>query len=192
MPFITEEIWQRLPHSGESIVIAPYPRAGRRQPDAERAMTALMSLITAVRNIRGEMRIAPGVVLDVTLRPGRGHQGLARDHAPLIEALARCRLTVEPRATRPAGSALAIVGPSEVYVALAGVVDLAAERTRLDKEIARASEQITFLEGKLARPEFVERAPAEVVAKERDRLAAQRQVKAKLEGSLAAITEGQR
>jgi valyl-tRNA synthetase len=192
MPFITEEIWQRLPHVGESIMIAPYPRAGRRQPDAERAMAVLMSIITAVRNIRGEMRIAPGVTLDVTLRPGRGHQALTRTHTPLIEALARCRLTVDPRATRPAGSALAVVGPSEVYVALTGVVDLAAERVRLDKEIARASEQITFLENKLARPEFVERAPAEVVAKERDRLGEQRQMKAKLEGSLAAIGETQR
>jgi valyl-tRNA synthetase len=192
MPFITEEIWQRLPHVGESIMIAPYPRAGRRQPDAERAMAVLMSIITAVRNIRGEMRIAPGVTLDVALRPGRGHQALARTHTPLIEALARCRLTVDPRATRPAGSALAVVGPSEVYVALTGVVDLAAERVRLDKEIARASEQITFLENKLARPEFVERAPAEVVAKERDRLGEQRQMKAKLEGSLAAIGESQR
>jgi valyl-tRNA synthetase len=138
------------------------------------------------------MRIAPGVVLEVTLRPGRGHQALARAHAPLIETLARCRLAVDPRAARPAGSALALVGPSEVYVALAGVVDLAAERARLDKEIARAAEQITFLDTKLGRPEFVERAPAEVVAKERDRLAEQRQLKAKLQGSLAAIQEAQR
>jgi valyl-tRNA synthetase len=191
MPFITEEIWQRLPHAGESVMIAPYPRAGRRQPDAERAMADLMSIITAIRNIRGEMRIGPGVVLDVTLRPGRGHQARARAHTSLIEALARCRLTVDPRAKRTAGTGLAVVGPSEIYVTLAGVVDLAAERTRLQKELGRAAEQITFLQNKLARPEFVERAPAEVVAKERDRLAEQRELKTKLEASLASIGEGQ-
>jgi valyl-tRNA synthetase len=155
-------------------------------------MADVMSIITAIRNIRGEMRIGPGVMLDVTLRPGRGHQARARAHTPFIEALARCRLTVDPRAKRTAGTGLAVVGSSEIYVTLAGVVDLAAERTRLEKELARAAEQITFLKNKLARPEFVERAPAEVVAKERDRLAEQRQLTAKLEASLASIGDGQR
>jgi valyl-tRNA synthetase len=93
---------------------------------------------------------------------------------------------------RPAGTGLAVVGPSEAYVTLAGVVDLAAEQARLQKEVGRAAEQIAFLEGKLARPEFVERAPAEVVAKERDRLAEQRALRAKLEASLASIGDGPR
>ena len=109
---------------------------------------------------------------------------------PLPEALARCRLSLDPRATRPSGSALAVVGRSEVYVKLAGFVDFAGERTRLEKEVRRAAEQIVFLETKLARADFVERAPAEVVAKERERLGEQRRLKAKLEASLAAIDEG--
>ncbi len=192
MPFITEELWQRLPHAGASLMVAPYPRVSRRQvdPEAERAMGALMALITAIRTIRGEMRIAPGAALQVTLRPGRGHQALFREQAALVEALARCRLTIDPRATRPPGSALAVVGRSEVYVALAGVVDLAAERARLTKETARLSEQVAFAQAKLARPEFVERAPAEVVARERERLSEHRQLLAKLEASLASIREG--
>jgi valyl-tRNA synthetase len=194
MPFITEEIWQRLPdraRAGESIMVAPYPRATRRQldGDAERAMGAVMDVITAVRNIRGEMRIAPGVTLEVTLRPVGKHEALFAAQAPLIEALARGRLTSDPRARRPAGSALAVVGPSEIYVKLAGVVDLIAERARLEKEIKRAADAVAFLEAKLARPEFVERAPAPVVEKERQRLAEQRQLQAKLEGSLAWIRE---
>jgi valyl-tRNA synthetase len=69
-------------------------------------------------------------------------------------------------------------------------VDFAGERVRLDKEVRRASEQITFLESKLGRADFVERAPAEVVAKERERLEEQRRLKAKLEASLASIDEG--
>src|SRR5919198_3028321 len=77
MPFVTEEVWQRLPHKGESIMVAPYPKATRKHhdPAAEREMAAVMDVVTAVRNIRGEMRIAPGAILSVTLRPPRGADG---------------------------------------------------------------------------------------------------------------------
>ncbi|MBI4628651.1 MAG: hypothetical protein HY729_08080 [Candidatus Rokubacteria bacterium] len=75
---------------------------------------------------------------------------------------------------------------------LAGVVDVAAERQRLDKEIKRAGEAVEFLRAKLARPEFVERAPAEIVAKERERLAEQEALRAKLAESLAWIGDGAR
>jgi valyl-tRNA synthetase len=173
-------------------MIAPYPKISRRRVDgaAERAMGVVMDLVTAVRNIRGEMRISPAVLLDARVRPGAEHAALLAESRGLIEALARCRLTVDPRATRPAGSALAVVGPTEIYVALAGVVDLAAERSRLEKEIKRIGDTVGFLEAKLARPEFVERAPAAVVDKERARLEAERQLQAKLEASLAWIAEG--
>jgi valyl-tRNA synthetase len=204
MPFITEEIWQRLPArparkralagSGASIMRAPYPRASRRQADAEaeRAMGTLMDAVTAIRNIRGEMRIAPGLRLDAALRPTPDHQALFEAHRPLVETLAHCRLTSDPQAIRPANSALAVVGGSEIYVALEGVVDLAAERVRLAKEIKRAADAVGFLEAKLGRSEFLERAPAEVVEKERDRLTEQRRLRAKLEASLAWISEGRR
>src|SRR5207249_12332794 len=126
MPFITEEIWQRLPHKGESIMIAPYPRVSRtqRSPDAERQMAAVMSLVTAVRNIRGEMRIAPGVTLAATLRPARDAGELFAANTALVDALARARFVVDPRATRPRNSALSIIDGSELSVDLAGHVDL--------------------------------------------------------------------
>ncbi|HXH81554.1 MAG TPA: valine--tRNA ligase [Candidatus Tectomicrobia bacterium] len=186
MPFITEELWQRLPHEGESIMIAPYPKAVGRDRDlaAERDMGTLMTAITAIRNIRGEMRISPAVTLEATVRPAGGDDALLRTHASLVEALARCRLTVDAHATRPAGSALGVAGESEIYVALAGLVDLAAERARLEKEIRRVEEAIAFVRQKLARPEFTERAPAEVVEKERDRLAQHEALHAKLVESL--------
>jgi valyl-tRNA synthetase len=176
MPFITEDIWQRLPHEGESIMIAPYPRARPRQRSvaAERDMHALMELVTAVRNIRGEMRISPGTQLGVTVRPVAEHTALLSAGLPLVEALARSRVTLDPRATRQPNSAVAIVGAAEIYVDLTGVVDLAAERQRLAKEVARARETIEFVTSKLARPEFVEKAPPEVVERERARLVEQR------------------
>src|SRR2546430_15404864 len=136
MPFITEEIWQRLPHKGESIMVAPYPKAGRKQhdPNAEREMSAVMDVVTAVRNIRGEMRIGPGTTLTVTLRPARGTEALFAATAPLIDTLARVRLRIDPRASRPRASALAVVAGSEVYVELARGRGFAAERARLPKE----------------------------------------------------------
>ena len=194
MPFITEELWQRLPHTGESIMIAPYPRVARKQrnADAERQMTAVMDLVTAVRNIRGEMRIAPGVTLGATLRPSREGGELFTANGALIDTLARARFTVDPRATRPRNSAMAVIDGSELYVDLAGVVDLAAERQRLEKEIKRAAESVEFLKGKLARPEFAERAPAEIVARERERLIEQEALRAKLLASLAWVDDGSR
>jgi valyl-tRNA synthetase len=192
MPFITEELWQRLPHEGESIMVAPFPRASAAAtaPDAERDIAILIQVITTVRTIRGEMRIAPGQTLEVIVRPSPDHGPVLDAHRTLVESLARARVTLDPGATRPPGSAFGIVGRSELYVKLAGIVDVAGERVRLDKEVRRASEQITFLESKLGRPDFVERAPAEVVAKERERLEEQRRLKAKLEASLASIDEG--
>jgi valyl-tRNA synthetase len=190
MPFISEEVWQRLPHEGESIMVAPYPRAGRRKSAAERDMAAVMDLVAAIRNIRGEMRIAPGIQLAAVVRPGsRAHARLFGANRPLIEALARARITVDPEASRPPMSALTVVGASEVYVELGGVVDLGAERARLEKEIRKAAESVDFLAAKLARPEFVERAPAAVVDKERERLAGERALLAKLKASLAWISE---
>jgi valyl-tRNA synthetase len=194
MPFITEEIWQQLPHRGESIMMAPYPRARAALTDeaAERTMGLLIDLVTALRNIRGEMRIAPGVTLAATARAAGEHLALFREHAPLVEALARVRLTVDAAATRSANTALAVVGTSEVYVDLTGVVDVVAERQRLAREIARVDEAIAFAAQKLGRPEFVERAPEEIVERERTRLAEQRARRDVLETSRRWIDDGGR
>jgi valyl-tRNA synthetase len=192
MPFITEELWQRLPRppgAPPSIMVAPYPRAGRRDEAAERQMAVVMEAVTAIRTIRGEMRIAPAVTLGVTVRPGPEHARLFAETAPLIEFLARCRLTVAADAVRPAASALAVVGSSEIYVELAGVVDVAAERARIERELARITESIDQLTARLERPEFVARAPAEVVAKERARLQAERDRRDRLAANLAWLGE---
>ncbi|PYO53441.1 MAG: hypothetical protein DMD83_24130 [Candidatus Rokuibacteriota bacterium] len=190
MPFISEEIWQRLPHRGESIMIAPFPKASRtwRDPDAERLMQPVIDIVGAIRAIRSESRIPPAAELAVTIKPGSATTAdLVGAAAPLIGALSRSVIGVAPDADRPALSAHALAGDAEVFVHLAGVVDLAAERNRLLKEIEKAEKEIAFLEGKLARPDFVERAPAEVVARERARLAEQRRIREKLSSGVAAL-----
>jgi valyl-tRNA synthetase len=155
-------------------------------------MGVVMALVTAVRNIRGEMRIAPGVTLTATLRPSRNGGALFAANGALIDTLARARLTVDPQALRPRNSAMAVIDGSELYVDLAGIVDFAAERQRLEKEIRRVAESVDFLKGKLARPEFAERAPAEIVARERERLTEQEALRAKLLASLAWVGDGSR
>ena len=189
MPFITEELWQRLPHEGESIMIAPYPRASEAGVDvmAEREMALLMQAVTTIRNIRGEMRISPAQTLDATVKAAAADERLLREHATLIGTLARARVVIEPQASRPRSSALGVAGQSEVYVHLEGLVDLAAERQRLEKEIKRVGEAIAFTRGKLARPDFTERAPAEIVDREREKLGEQEALHAKLVASLSWV-----
>jgi valyl-tRNA synthetase len=188
MPFITEELWQRLPHEGASIMVAPYPKASA-PPDtaAEREMGLLMQAVSVIRNIRGEMRLSPAQTLTVTVKAAAGDDALLRTHAALVETLARARVTIDPGATRPRASALGVVGESEIYVELEGLVDLAAERQRLEKEIKRTTEAIAFSRGKLSRPDFTERAPAEIVDKEREKLAEQAALHAKLVASLSWV-----
>ena len=171
-------------------MISPYPKVLRRRTDAgaEREMTVVMGVITAIRNIRGEMRVAPGVTLSAIVKPGPdAPAALVRANAPLIQTLARASVTVDANASRPRNSALGLVGDIEVYVALEGVVDLGAERQRLEKEIKRADEAIAFGRAKLARPEFAERAPAEIVDKEREKVAQHEALREKLVASLSWV-----
>jgi len=190
MPFISEELWQRLPHKGESIMIAP-PAGGLgegRDAEAERLMAPVLGFVSAIRTVRSESRISPALELAVTVKPsGPAVAAALESSLAVIGSLARAAITVSRDGARPAGSAVATTPSGDVFVRLEGVVDFEAERQRLRKEIERARKEIAFLEGKLGRPEFVERAPAEVVERERERLVEQRQTERKLSTSLAAL-----
>jgi valyl-tRNA synthetase len=195
MPFISEELWQRLPHGGDptaarSIMIAPFPKASRkgRDPEAERLMAPVLDVVSAIRTVRSESRISPAVQLQVLVKPAAPAAAAAlEESAAIIGSLARAAVTVSAEATRPPSSATATTPSGDVFVRLEGVVDFDAERQRLRKEVERARKEIAFLEGKLGRADFVERAPAEVVERERMRLAEQRQIEQKLTSSLAAL-----
>jgi valyl-tRNA synthetase len=190
MPYLTEEIWQRLPRrprDPESIVVSRYPRARRRHvdPAAEADMAVLMELITAVRNLRSEMQLPPGRTLAVTVRPAApAHARLLAEQAAALGALARAEVTVDAAAARPAHAALIVIQGCEAYVPLEGLVDVEAERQRLGRELQRADEELDRLDAKLGRTEFRERAPGEVVAREEARREAQRALRAKLREGL--------
>jgi valyl-tRNA synthetase len=203
MPFISEEIWQRLPHEAgpapdstgyipgpaRYIMVAAFPKAGRKGRDAaaEREMAPVISVVSAIRTVRSESRISPAAELTVTVRCPSKDAARLRAAAPLIGALARARVSVDPRAARPPQSAHAVAAGADVFVHLQDVVDVGAERARLQKEIEKARKETSFLAGKLGRPDFVERAPADVVARDRERLLEQGQILSKLTASLAAL-----
>jgi valyl-tRNA synthetase len=150
-------------------------------------MAPVIAVVSAIRTVRSESRISPAAELEVTVRPSPATAKTLEAAAPLIGGLARARVRIAPGAERPPLSAHVVESGVDVFVHLQGVVDVSAERARLGKEIDKARKEIAFLEGKLARPDFVERAPAEVVARERERLGEQQQIEAKLTQSLAGL-----
>ncbi len=179
MPFITEEIWQKVrPLAGiddETIMLAPFPVADARaaDPEAVAEIAWVQQFILGVRRIKGEMNIAPGKPLPVLIA-----NASSRDRTWLqtarqtLDFLARTEsITVlEDESTAPE-SAIALVGEMKVLIPMAGLIDRDAELQRLDKELARLSEDCTRAEQKLANPAFVDKAPPAVVQKERDKLA---------------------
>jgi valyl-tRNA synthetase len=193
MPFITEEIWQRLPKgkgAPASVMIAPFPRVRRRglDPGAEAGMAPIMAVISAVRNLRSELHIPPSRPLTAIVRPPAGPVATSLLEAAVpVGALARAEVRVDPAATRPPRSLLAIADGCEVYVPMEGVVDVEAERGRLSRELRRLEEELARTEAKLAREDFRQRAPAEVVAREEARGVEQRALRAKLREGLERL-----
>jgi valyl-tRNA synthetase len=153
---------------------APFPTAesGRPVPEAVRLAGKLMQSVGAVRTLRSDYNIAPAVEIALHVITEDGElAALLPSSAALLRALARVGSVgiAPPSAARPDGCATALVDGAELLVPLKGVIDVVAERARLDKERERAEKDIAFADKKLGNEGFVARAPAEVVAKERER-----------------------
>ncbi|EGJ49794.1 valine--tRNA ligase [Desulfocurvibacter africanus] len=184
-PFVTQEIWQHLPATtGDDIAAMPYPGARPEcvRPDIESAMNLLQESIVAVRNIRGELNIAPSKDLSVMVRPAsEQHAATLTANAEFMRRLARVTsLEVGAHVAPPKASASQVVQGSELFVPLAGAVDFEAELARLDKEIAKSSKDVEVVSRKLANKDFVAKAPQDVVEKEKEKLAAAKERQDKL------------
>jgi len=180
MPFITEEIWQRVAPlagiEGETIMLQPYPQADSSLISAEavEAMDWVMAFILGVRRIRGEMNIAPGKPLPVLLdNAGDRDKTLFTANEAYVMKLGRLESAswLEPGTHAPE-SAIALVGEMKILIPMAGLIDKAAELARLSKEIQRIGNDLPRVEGKLNNPSFVDKAPPDVIAKEKEKLAA--------------------
>ncbi|MCA9572862.1 MAG: class I tRNA ligase family protein, partial [Myxococcales bacterium] len=171
MPFFTEEIWSRLPHTEGFVATAPYPRPSDFAVDAATLedIARLQDAVTEVRRIRGEMSIARKVPLALMVDDDALYTGLF-PHARALNELAG--VTLERLVERPSGTATAVVRGVECVIPLAGVVDFSSELDRLDKELAKADKDIGQLEKKLGNKGFVDKAPEDVVAGFREKLEA--------------------
>ena len=158
-------------------------------------MALIMEVITRIRNIRGEMNIAPSLKLKATLAvPADDLQATLEKGRVYITNLANLEsLTITGETAEPKGAATAVAGPVHVYVFLAGVIDIAGEESRLQKEIARVEKDLAFVSGKLANPEFLAKAAEAIVRKEQEKARGLGEKQAALEAArkrLAALTAG--
>jgi len=192
MPFVTEEIWQRLPNrSGRSIMVAPFPGPDPSLHDAaaEREMDVISRAIDGARSVRGEVNLAPNQKIPLVLFVK--DRALFERHERAFQHLAnasevRLRSFSEPR---PRGAAVHVEPEVEVHLPLAGLIDFAAERARVEKEIARAEAELQGIRKRLDNAGFVERAPKEVVEKDRARAEELAGKREKLARHLARVTE---
>ncbi|MBV4547504.1 MULTISPECIES: valine--tRNA ligase [Pseudomonas] len=195
MPFITEEIWQRIAPlagiQGKTIMLQPWPVANeeRIDPAAENDIEWLKELMLGTRNIRGEMNIGPGKPLPIFLKNvSADDQRRLSENEALLKKLARLEsITVLAAGEEAPLSATALVGEMEVLVPMAGLIDKGAELARLDKEILRLQGEVQRVGGKLSNAGFVDKAPAEVIEKERAKLAEAEQALGKLAEQHARI-----
>ena len=173
MPFITEEIWQRLPHEGESIMIAEWPKAEASREDerARAQMATLIALITKVRNIRSEMKIPVQSRIKLHIATtDESARALLSENEDQIKRLARVEEIHVSGALPPLESAARdVVASIEIGVALEGLIDVAKEKDRITKEVIRKEDEARGLASRLANQSFVDRAPAEVVGQTRER-----------------------
>jgi len=195
MPFVTEELWQRLKEASgaewaEALIIAPYPRADLSWLDdeAEAEMGAIIELIRSIRNARAEYRVEPARWVEAVIASNELYPVLAAQE-PIISTLARARpIHLHRELPQKPHQALALLLEDiEAYLPLAGMVDLEAERRRLNKEADQCRREIRRLESRLTNQQFLTKAPAEVVEREREKLASHKDRLARIEERLAAL-----
>jgi valyl-tRNA synthetase len=168
MPFISEELWNLIEErkEGESISTSQFPVADNAliNTEAEKEMEFVQDIITAIRNIRGEMNIPPSKLINVMLKSS----SVSEHQISYIKKLGKVEsVTVDENLVKPKASASSLVKSCEIYIPLEGLIDLDVERGRLQKEITRLQGSLAGIEKKLSNSNFVNNAPADIVEKEK-------------------------
>ena len=173
VPFITETLMRDLAPAGGTIMRQPFPDAAdySEDPDAEAAVQWLQGVVTAVRNIRGEMNVSPAKEIDLLLQGGgAGERALLAETESLLRRLAKVgRVSWLEDDEAPPPSSVQVAGDLKVMVPMAGLIDVEAESRRVAKEIDKLRTELKRVDGKLANENFLAKAPSAVVAKERDK-----------------------
>jgi len=191
IPFVTEEIWQRLPTAGETIVLAPYPKADAAKIDAAALseMQRLMAIITGIRTIRATYSVEPKKRIDVTIvATGAQDRSFVEGHSESIVHLARLgRLEVVGNAAATEGVIKQAVDGVEIHVPAEGMLDVAAERKRLGRQLTKLEKELEGLSKRLANPQFIEKAKPELVQTSRNRQVELEEHRAKLGEAIGAL-----
>lgn len=195
LPFVTEQLWQTvaplagktLKAEGDSIMVQPYPLAvpANINEDAESWMAQLKTLTDACRNLRGEMQLSPALRVPLIIETTAADNALVTSFIPYLQALVKLSEVQVVTALPESPAPVAIVG--NIKLMLKVEIDVAAERERLSKEVARLSAEIAKANGKLSNESFVARAPEQVVAQEKERLANFSATLEKLQAQLAKL-----
>jgi valyl-tRNA synthetase len=182
MPFVTEEIWQKLPklsHLPGSLMITRFPTPEEPWIDraAEAEMGLLQEVVTAARMLRQTYNIKPNETMAIELRvPNDAQRAILDRYKDMVEGRAKVKATLTSGGEPVPGAAKAVIGADvQVLMPLGGHIDVPAETARIKKEIQKCEKEIAALEKKLANADFISRAPEEVVAEIRQRLADEKQ-----------------
>ena len=189
MPFITEEIWQRTSkltseNGSASIMLSSYPQVDEEfiNDTIEEELEWLKSAIQAIRTIRSEMSISPGKQIPLYVRnytPELKERMEKYQHT--LKVLSKLtQINYLDAGEKPPVSATAVLGEIELLIPMADLIDKEAELSRLTKELAKLEKDISLASGKLENPKFTDKAPAEIIAKEQEKLAQAQQAKEKL------------
>ena len=204
MPFLSEEIWQQLPHGssrGESaidkssVTIAPWPEPIGENPTAETTMATLMEVIESIRSIRGELNVPIGASVEIHIQSpdAEVRQRLETYLPQYLPAFTRVAdITIAEMLQKPPASAEAVIGELAIYIPLANVIDLDAERERLSKRHQQAVKDVAATQKILDNPNFIQRAPEKIVAQKRallERLLIEQEKLARSIGMLTQSTE---
>ncbi len=192
MPFVTEALWQELPHVGASVMIAPWPQSETRDSGAESDFGALIETVRAIRNARTEANVEPGrwIAAEVFAGPHAAAFAEARGELGSLARLADDELVIRDTAPEGGqGSLTAVAGNVVAMLPLSGMVDVDAERDRLRKEIAASEAERDRALTQLGNEAFVSRAPENVVAVQRERLATAEEQISVLERRLAELDD---
>ena len=194
MPFITEEIWQKLPQDENSIMISAFPeyREAQTNEAIEKEMALIMEVITGIRNIRGEMNLNPGLKLNVLVKTQSSEtQQTLKYHGEYVRELARVeQLETGPNIEKPKVSASSVLGEMDLIIPLEGMMDFQEERNRVEKELKKIEKDLIFLDKKLSNPNFVKKAPVDIIEKDEQRKKSLSLKQVKLEIHLKTIEQG--
>ncbi|WP_159881147.1 valine--tRNA ligase [Paenibacillus puerhi] len=191
MPFISEEIWQHLPHEGETIMLAPWPTydAAFEAPEAVREMELLMEIIRTVRNIRAEVNVPMSKKVELLVKPtdSEALDILQRNEEYVRRFSNTSSLAIDAALIAPDKAMTGIVTGAELFLPLAGLIDIAQEIARLEKELKTLHGEVERIEKKLANEGFVAKAPAKVIDEEKAKLADYADKRSKVTARIAEL-----